>query len=149
MGDIETHSPTLLLTNNCRYYFSLNVPIMPKERSSLSEAFLRISSSCQARPGYHPSKAFQLWFKIATYFMILHNPTRFRAKLFKEFETSSLRRNLEELRKIGRSWQFNSLWLNDAIRRQRSGSTLGQIMTCCLTSPSHYLTQCWLMISKV
>ena len=31
----------------------------------------------------------------------------------------------------------------------RSGSTLAQIMTCCLTAPSHYLNQCWLIISEV
>ena len=37
----------------------------------------------------------------------------------------------------------------DAIWRQRSGSTLAQVMACCLTAPSHYLNQCWLIISKV
>ena len=34
---------------------------------------------------------------------------------------------------------FNSLWPNDGIWRQRSGSTLAQVMACCLTVPSHYL----------
>ena len=32
-----------------------------------------------------------------------------------------------------------SLWPNDTIWRQRSGSTLAQVMACCLTAPSHYL----------
>ena len=45
--------------------------------------------------------------------------------------------------------QNNSLWPSDAIRRHRSGSTLAQVMACCLTAPSHYLNQCWLVISKV
>ena len=36
----------------------------------------------------------------------------------------------------------NSLWSNDAIWRQRSRSTLAQVMACCLTVPSHYLSQC-------
>ena len=36
-----------------------------------------------------------------------------------------------------------------AIWQQRSGSTLAQVMACCLTAPSHYLNQCWLIISKV
>ena len=45
--------------------------------------------------------------------------------------------------------QLNSLWPNDAIWRQRSGSTLAQVMACCLTAPSHYLNQCWLIISEV
>ena len=43
----------------------------------------------------------------------------------------------------------NSLWPSDAIWRHRSGSTLAQVMACCLTAPSHYLNQCWLTISKV
>ena len=45
--------------------------------------------------------------------------------------------------------KVNSLWPNDAMWRQRSWSTLAQVMACCLTAPSHYLNQCWLIISKV
>ena len=41
---------------------------------------------------------------------------------------------------------INSLWSNDAIWRHRSGSTLAPAMACCLTAPSHYLNQCWLII---
>ena len=41
----------------------------------------------------------------------------------------------------------NSLWPNDAIWRHGSGSTLAKVMACCLTAPSHYLNQCWLIIS--
>ena len=36
----------------------------------------------------------------------------------------------------------NSLWPSDAIWWQRSGSTMAQVMACCLTAPSHYLNQC-------
>ena len=43
---------------------------------------------------------------------------------------------------------FNSLWPNDAIWRQRSGSTLAQVIACCLTAPSHYPNQCWLIIRE-
>ena len=43
---------------------------------------------------------------------------------------------------------LNSLWPSDAIWRQGSRSTLVQVMTCCLTAPSHYLNQCWLIITK-
>ena len=43
---------------------------------------------------------------------------------------------------------INSLGPSDAIWRQRSGSPLAQIMAWCLTAPSHYLNQCWLIISK-
>ena len=44
---------------------------------------------------------------------------------------------------------LNSLWPSDAIWRQGSRSTLVQVMACCLTAPSHYLNQCWLIITKV
>ena len=37
---------------------------------------------------------------------------------------------------------------SDTIWRQRSGSTLARVMACCLMAPSHYLNQCWLIISK-
>ena len=42
-----------------------------------------------------------------------------------------------------------SLWPNDAIWRHGTRSTLAQVMACCLTAPSHYLNQCWLILSKV
>ena len=41
-----------------------------------------------------------------------------------------------------------SLVPSDAIWRWRFWSTLAQVMACCLTPPSHYLNQCWLIISK-
>ena len=31
----------------------------------------------------------------------------------------------------------------------RSGSTLAQVMACCLTAPSHYLNQCWLHLRAI
>ena len=44
---------------------------------------------------------------------------------------------------------FNSLRPSDAIWRQRSGWTLAQVRACCLTAPSHYLNQYWLIICEV
>ena len=44
---------------------------------------------------------------------------------------------------------INSLWPSDVIWQQGTRSTLAQVMACCLTAPSHYLNQCWLMISEV
>ena len=41
---------------------------------------------------------------------------------------------------------INSLWPSDAIWSHVSGSTLAQVMACCLTAPSHYLNHCWLII---
>ena len=48
-----------------------------------------------------------------------------------------------------RNLEFNSLRPSDTIWRHRSGSTLAQVMACCLTAPSHYLNQYWLIISEV
>ena len=42
-----------------------------------------------------------------------------------------------------------SLGPGDAIFWHRSGSTLAQVMACCLMAPSYYLNQCWLFISEV
>ena len=44
---------------------------------------------------------------------------------------------------------FNTAWSSDAVWRQRSGPTLAQAMTYCMNTPSPYLNQCWLIISKV
>ena len=44
--------------------------------------------------------------------------------------------------------KVNSLWPSDAIWRQGSRSTLVQVLVCCLTASSHYMNQCWLVITK-
>ena len=44
---------------------------------------------------------------------------------------------------------INALWPSDVIWQQGSRLTLAQVMACCLMTPSHYLNQCWLMISEV
>ena len=44
---------------------------------------------------------------------------------------------------------INSLRPSDAIWRQWSWTTLAQVMACCLTAPSHYLNQCWLITRGV
>ena len=44
---------------------------------------------------------------------------------------------------------FNLSWPSDAIQRHGSGSTLAQVMACCLTAPSHYQNQWWLIIGGV
>ena len=56
--------------------------------------------------------------------------------------------SLEYWDSVNVMFYFNSLWPSDAIWRQRSGSPLAQVMACCLTAPSHYLNQCWLIITK-
>ena len=45
--------------------------------------------------------------------------------------------------------RLNTLWLNDAIWRHRSESTLAHVMACCLVAPSHYLNQCGLITGEV
>ena len=44
---------------------------------------------------------------------------------------------------------LKSLWPGDTIWRHGTRSTLAQVMACCLTAPSHYLNQCWLIIVEV
>ena len=41
------------------------------------------------------------------------------------------------------------LWPSDAMWWHRSGSSLVQVMTCCLAASNRYLIQSWLMITKV
>ena len=43
----------------------------------------------------------------------------------------------------------DTLWPSDTIWQCRSRSALAQVMTCCLTMPSHYLNQYWQIISEV
>ena len=43
---------------------------------------------------------------------------------------------------------INSSGLSDIIWWHRSGSTLAQVMAWCLTAPSHYLNQSWLISNK-
>ena len=50
---------------------------------------------------------------------------------------------------VTRPQYVDSMWPSDTIWRNKSGSTLAQVMACCLMAPSHYLNQCWLIISKV
>ena len=64
------------------------------------------------------------------------------------------RKSIKEWHKLGlgSSLTFslvNSLRPSDAIWRQWSWTTLAQVMACCLTAPSHYLNQCWLIIRGV
>ena len=47
------------------------------------------------------------------------------------------------------SIMFNLLLPSDAIWKNESGSTLAQVMACCLMATSHYLNQSWLIINKV
>ena len=45
--------------------------------------------------------------------------------------------------------RINSLRPSEAIWRDRSESTLAQVMACCLMAPSHYLSICWFPISDI
>ena len=51
-----------------------------------------------------------------------------------------------------KKWEIllcNPLWPSDITWWQKSGSTLTQVMACCLTTSNHYLNHCWLIISEV
>ena len=45
--------------------------------------------------------------------------------------------------------QIIIIWPSDAIWWHGPGSTLAQVMACCLKAPSHYLHQCWLIFKGV
>ena len=44
---------------------------------------------------------------------------------------------------------FDTLWLNDALWRRISWTSLVLVMACCLMTSSHHLNQCWLIISEI
>ena len=46
-------------------------------------------------------------------------------------------------------WLINTMCLSDTIWWNIIGSTLAQVMDCCLMSHSHYPNQCWLLISEI
>ena len=50
---------------------------------------------------------------------------------------------------VTRPQWVNSLRSSDAIWFDRTGSALAQVMAHCLTTPSQYLNQCWLIINEV
>ena len=47
------------------------------------------------------------------------------------------------------STTINSFQPSDIIPQQWFGSILAQVRACCMTAPSHYPNQCWLIISEV
>ena len=51
-------------------------------------------------------------------------------------------------RQILECYAGNPLWTSDTIWQQSTGSTLAQVMACCVMASSHYLNQCWLAINK-
>ena len=47
------------------------------------------------------------------------------------------------------SWEVNPFGPSDAMWWHSSGSMMAHATACCLMAPSHYLNQCWLIISRV
>ena len=47
------------------------------------------------------------------------------------------------------SQSVNLLWRSDAMWRHVSGTTLAQVMACCLAAQRNYLNQCWFIISQI
>ena len=62
-------------------------------------------------------------------------------------KTAAILFNSQCVNKNSGTW-VNSLWPSEQIWWQRSGSTLVQIMACCLMATSHYLNQCWLLLHQ-
>ena len=81
-------------------------------------------------------------------FMIAHDIyyKRYKSYVLKSFAPGKYGCNL-----VLRSFNthINSFWSSDTIWRQRTGSTLAQVIVYCLTAPNHYLNQCLTEISEV
>ena len=65
------------------------------------------------------------------------------------FPPDSIHQSFIVTRSQDRNKMTVKLFVRDAMCKQRTGSTLAQLMACCLTTPSHYLNQCWLLIVDV
>ena len=88
------------------------------------------------------------WWQIACWFPILDIPvdilpltdTFWRWNLISAWKDSDVSQHIIVL-----LYQPNLilLWPCNAIWWHTSGSTLDQVMACCLMAPSHYLNQCW------
>ena len=79
------------------------------------------------------------------------NPSGAQTRIFRNIYINTIDANTLASSATGSATAmgFNSLGPSDAIWWQKLGSTLAQVEVCCLTAPSHYLNQCWLIISKV
>ena len=75
----------------------------------------------------------------------MHNKTRKRANCGHTFWEVLCRFDSISIYRVPSIYRGSS----DAIWRYRSGSTLAQVMACCLMAPIYYLIQCWLLSSKV
>ena len=116
----------------------------------LHHQFLWIINSCEYIEPYY----FRLlhWHKgnYITVTVIVKQPWRIWAKISQLKITTE--HNDEKLLRYTiyqEGSPLNSLWPCYAIWRHRSGSTLAQVMAWCPMAPSHYLNQCWIMISEV
>ena len=97
-------------------------------------ALPKIMACCLTAPSYYLKQCCHLtsevlWYSHESTFTVIAHDTF----LYNEFE------NYKLLTTSPRGQWLNSLRPSDAIWRQRSGSTLDQVMACCLTAPSHYL----------
>ena len=117
--------------------------IWPKRSGS---TMVWVLACCLTAPSHYPNHC---WLLIGE--ALWHSPgSNFTESaqaiiLYDQFHNHTYRVTVTSLRD---RW-VNSLRLSDTIWRKRSGSTLAQVMACCLTAPSHYLNQCWLITSKV
>ena len=82
------------------------------------------------------------WLLIHT--CLIHTAHFVRKRFFKESPVKCLL--LDQLKSY---WSLTHWGLVTPYGDKRSGSTLAQVMAQCLTAPSNYLKQCWLIISKV
>ena len=122
-------------------YNRINVAHFPEQNEWLNKYILTHISMSQEKQRDPWLGVWKTKQKMRVLSWLTHHDKSFHPKLYNGCSYLSM---------LGLKWFYvNSLWPRDAIRQLRSGSTLIQVMACCLTAPSHYLNQCWLIISKV
>ena len=109
-----------------------------------SESILVQSIACCSMPSYHHLN--QCWIIIKG--TLWHSPeSNFTRNAKKFYPYRKIHFKITATSPRGQ-WA-NSLWPSYATWRHWSGMTLDQVMACCLMAPSHYLNQCWVIISKI
>ena len=116
-------------------------PVTPYSNIEIWLILVQVMPYCLTAPGHYLN---QCWLIITEEFWYLPEGNFTGNAQVRSFKINDL-----TLQPDPKGQWVHSLWPSDARCRQRSGSTLAQVMACCLTAPSHYLNQHWQIIREV
>ena len=145
----------LFLSQHLSHWFSLFLQVHSGVRHLCLTIFYCFSrTSVQSKmnvvllPKFNfPIKYLSIYFYLTSVYLSLNNPSLTISSNTLMCTFRDVERQL--LLVFQTSIILNPLWPSDAIWWQGTGSALAQVMVCCLTAPSNYLNQCWLMITDV